>query len=69
MMVRLIRPAVKQTVPDVNLTANDFAVAAGTEAIDETAFKKLCRSGSKIQMMAPAEENVTIDVEEGILQC
>ena len=51
------------TVPDVNLTANDFAVAAGTEAIDETAFKKLAEVVVKYND-GSSVENVTIDVED-----
>lgn len=51
------------TVPDVNLTANDFAVAAGTESIDETAFKKLAEVVVKYND-GSSVENVTIDVED-----
>ena len=51
------------TVPDVNLTANDFAVAAGTESIDETAFKKLAEVVAKYND-GSSVENVAIDAED-----
>ena len=51
------------TVPDINLTANDFAVAAGTESIDEAAFKELAEVVAKYNDGSSVEK-VTIDADD-----